>query len=102
MKKKYIDVEQIQFHYLPISAIGDVYALKNEVDKIPAADVQEVTHAHWIIIEHEYLNCSNCASSYFTGAESSEQARKWLEKGYAYSYCPWCGAKMDGKDEEDD
>lgn len=68
------------------------------IKKLPAADVQEVKHAHWVIIEYEYLNCSNCASSYFTGAESREQARKWLEKGYAYSYCPWCGAKMDEED----
>lgn len=79
---------------------GIISALQNIIDEISAADVQEVKHAHWIIIEYEYLNCSNCASSYFTGAESREQARKWLEKGYAYSYCPYCGAKMDEEENE--
>ena len=67
-----------------------------------ASDVQEVKHAHWIIIEYEYLNCSHCGESYYTGAESTEQAKEWLEKGYAYSYCPYCGAKMDEKEKEDE
>lgn len=71
-----------------------------EISDVPTADVQEVIHAHWVITEYEYLNCSHCGEAYYTGAESTEQAKEWLEKGYAYSCCPYCGAKMDGKDKE--
>ena len=69
-----------------------------DIKNAPTADVQEVKHAHWVIIEYEYLNCSHCGEAYYTGADSTKQAREWLEKGYAYSYCPNCGAKMDKED----
>ena len=67
-------------------------------DRPKDCPLQEEIHAHWVIIEYEYLNCSHCGESYYTGTESTEQAKEWLEKGYAYSYCPYCGAKMDEKE----
>lgn len=57
--------------------------------------LQEVKHAHWVITEYEYLDCSHCGKAYYTGADSHREAKEWLEKGHAYSYCPYCGAKMD-------
>lgn len=61
------------------------------IKKLPAADVQEVKHAHWY--EHivgteitdpilRYYVCSNC---------------HMINDLYA-EYCPWCGAKMDEED----
>lgn len=72
---------------------GIIDALQNIVDEIPAADVQEVKHAHWY--EHivgteitdpilRYYVCSNCDV---------------INDRYT-TYCPWCGAKMD--EEEND
>lgn len=52
------------------------------VDAIPAADVQEVIHAHWIGCGGIYHICSHC---------------KAIES-FAAPYCRECGAKMDGKD----
>lgn len=63
-----------------------------------AADVQKVTHAHWIIIEYEYFTCSACGESYFNGMDSNKMAEDYLKNNGAYKYCPWCGAKMDGKE----
>lgn len=51
----------------------------------PTADVEPVRHGHWIFrwrkISGDMFQCSNCA-----------------EVGYVkWYYCPYCGAKMDGK-----
>ena len=104
MKKKYIDIEQIQFHYLPISAIGDVYALKNEIDEIPTADVQEVKHGKWEQQTEplrwrdvDCAECSICGESYILNEYMDIDDIR-----YRWKYCPNCGARMDGKDEGND
>ena len=65
-------------------------------DEIPAADVEPVRHGHWI---EEYdcgyttPHCSECGETALTKEETSYD--------YVYSsYCPHCGAKMDGGDNE--
>jgi len=59
-----------------------------------------VKHGHWVITEYEYYDCSICGNAYFNGCDSHAEARERLEKrSYdVYSYCPYCGAKMDGKE----
>lgn len=51
---------------------------------VPAADVEEVRHGVWIADRY----CSRCK----------------FDKVFFYTevatYCPWCGAKMDGGGEE--
>lgn len=53
------------------------------------ADVQPVRHGRWITVVEtngkEYPKCANCQME-LDGLED------------AYSFCPYCGAKMDGKD----
>ena len=113
---KYIDAEllksEIENTYLDgdsamnhlESAEGDTLIGKFQVLDIiydqPTADVEEVIHAHWFITEYEYLNCSHCGKAYYTGADSTKQAKELLENGHVYPYCPFCGAKMDEEDEE--
>ncbi len=50
----------------------------------PAADVVEVRHAHWIEDDRE-ATCSGCKCRTFNWA------------AWSFDYCPFCGAKMDGK-----
>ena len=103
---RYIDAEQIQFHYLPIPAIGDVYALKYQVDKIPTADVAEVKHGKWDCEKHIILNtttiyikwkCSNCGVVAKKGLSYDDINNH----APSYLYCPECGAKMDGENNVD-
>ena len=63
---------------------------------IPAADVAPVKHGHWV---SEYdcgyttPHCSECGETALTKEETSYD--------YVYSsYCPRCGAKMDGGEGE--
>ena len=57
----------------------------------PAADVEPVKHGHWVKEKPDVLihwHCSVCKNCYY------------LEEPNA-NYCPNCGAKMDGGEEND-
>ena len=81
-----MDAKQIRYSWM-IDADGEEHdgvTLQSIIDKVPAADVVEVKHGHWIRKDykpcgHDYY-CSVC--------------------GYAvpqeYKHCPECIAKMDG------
>lgn len=85
-QKKYIDVESVKGMTI------DGWELDGIFDEIPAADVQEVKHAHWEdeyydeITELYYHTCSNC---------NTEITATCFD-----NYCPNCGAIMDGKENE--
>ena len=67
----------------------------NELDYVPAADVVEVRHGCWIVMDnrlHLDVKCSVCKSSFYV----YKQGQYRIEQS---NYCPNCGAKMDGKGE---
>lgn len=61
-----------------------------EVEGIPAADVRPERHGHWEEHEEIYAQCL-----YFCSECNKGQVR-----GSKTPFCPFCGAKMDGKDDE--
>lgn len=61
------------------------YAAEQLLDEIPAADVAPVVHGRW-----------NNMDGYKTRKVCSECGWDVPEYGKFYSYCPNCGAKMDG------
>lgn len=67
-----------------------------EIDWIPAADVVEVRHGHWIIktddYGNEYMMCSCCKDEFYPVDEDTVDSTP--------NYCPNCGAKMDGERRE--
>ena len=77
----------------------------NDVDAIPAADVAPVRHGRWIlgkdlpyswgqIPKNKYhLYCSECLEQAFNRSEDNDP-----DFDVDTSYCPNCGAKMDGCD----
>ena len=57
-----------------------------ELARIPSADVAPVRHGRWIDSGEGWVKCSVChAWDYYDG----------------FDYCPNCGAKMDGGDENE-
>ena len=56
-----------------------------DVDAIPAADVAPVVNGRWIYDEKAQRPYCSVCKGYFYGATNSPM-----------SYCPNCGAKMDG------
>ena len=73
---------------------GIVKVVREEMSKIPTADVAPVAHGHFV---HDgprvaggvdWWHCSNCGKL-VSGVETH------------FDYCPWCGAKMDGGDRDE-
>lgn len=66
--------------------VGAVKLIKEELNKVPAADVAPVTHGEWTLIGADkrgrggIWRCSACRKTYPCKCD----------------YCPNCGAKMDG------
>lgn len=73
------------------------------IDSQPTVELlkeKQPKKGHWIIDEYDYLDCSCCGESYYTGCDSTKEAQERLEKGQVYTYCPYCGAYMkDGEHE---
>lgn len=79
--------EKISEQYgIPIDELADVF-----VD-IPAAGVKEVVHGKWKYDDGMNWECSRCRRLALTFFCCDEQCRS--------PYCPNCGAKMDGGENE--
>ncbi|MBQ3529552.1 MAG: hypothetical protein IJA47_03560 [Oscillospiraceae bacterium] len=66
-----------------------VATIITEIENAPAVDAVEVVHGKWISADykpHIYRKCSKCGQRITVGKESN--------------YCPNCGAKMDGGNED--
>jgi len=91
---RYIDAEQIQYRFLPIPAVGDMFATKLDILKIPTADVEKVRHAKWIKNERYVCDSEDKPvvkiGEDFTCSECSRISKN--EEPYCH-----CGAKMDLK-----
>lgn len=61
------------------------------IDYEPAADVAPVVHGEWITIDG-ISRCSECG--YIPAYDSA------IDDLYYSPYCPNCGAKMDGKERQ--
>ena len=59
----------------------------------PAADVQEVKHGEWKQVYEDCWECSICGQEYYLGIETPKENE--------YHYCPYCGAKMNGKEDKE-
>lgn len=75
-----------------VSASEAINDFEEVIDAVPTADVVPIRHGHWIA-EYDcgYItpHCSECGETALTKEETSYD--------YVYSsYCPRCGAIMDG------
>ena len=82
---EYIELEVAK----KILADDYAYAAAKLLDTVPIADVQEVRHGKWLYEDSDIgwtdYKCSACGNIISTVAQDED----------LYSYCPYCGAKMD-------
>lgn len=68
-------------------ALEGLYVADREISACPAVDVAPVVHGRWEIVigsdGKEHMVCTEC--------------RKQQDLTGVFSYCPNCGAKMDGE-----
>lgn len=97
---KYVDVENInaadyvETWECTCSEFGTQTVMSvDDLRYLPGADVAPVVRGKWCVSEYEFLNCSVCGESMYTGCNSTKEAivlaKHWKR------YCPNCGAKMD-------
>ena len=73
----------------------DIY-IKRILNELPSADVEPVRHGYWKVVNDGYgdkayiCECSECKDTVWVYTNAD---RKW-------NYCPNCGARMDGKEQE--
>ncbi len=101
---RYIDAEKIEYKTVayPVfdfstgmvytKCLEGEYARQEDIESLPKADVREVKRGKWFrtvpTTTKSYRRiCSLCGKiAYMIRAR--------------YTYCPWCGAKMDGGESE--
>lgn len=73
-----------QCGYVQVVDVGDI-------EDAPAVDAAPVVHGRWIFNQEQWTwDCTNC--------------KGWVGSGVrirGYEYCPNCGAKMDGGNDND-
>ena len=62
-----------------------------EIREMPAADVAEVVHGQWYMLD----DCAN-AGLYCSACSRRVHREEFAYKKLKSKYCPHCGAKMDG------
>lgn len=69
------------------------------IQNAPTVDVVEVVHGHWILHPDfkQYDICSVCGTGCFKRIYDEHSVTVMF-----YSFCPNCGAKMDGERETDE
>lgn len=68
------------------------------IDAVPSADVVEVGHGHWQTDRYGNLLCSEC-KGFALYLETGCYVNRHMEQ-HKSDYCPNCGARMDGKEQE--
>lgn len=61
------------------------------ISDVPAADVAEVVHGQWYMLD----DCAN-AGLYCSACSRRVHREEFAYKKLKSKYCPHCGAKMDG------
>lgn len=84
---EYIDREALYEKITALRSVDCAALYRGDVEtaikEAPTADVEEVVHGEWLE-GNKRQSCSKCL---YRGAR-------------AWSYCPVCGAKMDGKEKD--
>lgn len=95
---RYIDAEKLTDSIFDWDmTIEDLYySLCKLVDDVPTADVQEVKHGYWIPErdpdENNRIQCFHCSVC--------DDDFHYIGAFVATPYCPNCGARMDGDNNE--
>ena len=69
-------------------------ALREALNRVPAADVVPVKHGRW-----GKADCFTVGNKRYAAYQCSVCGAMYQEVEYGFSFCPNCGARMDGDGE---
>ena len=72
--------------------IGEPGKARKLIEDAPTVDAVEVVHGHWYKAPHHPYRCSYCGEMALLDM--------YGESHYRSNYCPNCGAKMDGGNDD--
>ena len=84
-RNRYLDTPSL-YYPMYMTQLDERTHFKHIIADFPAEDVEPVRHGRWIASHDEFCACSICKYPVYVG---------WNQT----NYCPNCGAKMDGGDE---
>lgn len=70
----------------------------HKVLELPTIDAQPIIHAHWIMLDKQVGQCSNCG--YCQKSNGIDKTGHGNIHKLVYKWCAVCGAKMEEKHEE--
>ena len=80
----------------PLDSEDLEFEIYNMIDAAPTVDAVPVRHGEWK--PHPIKGCEEWDVCSACGIGTHRRLVSDLgEEEYSYSYCPWCGAKMDGE-----
>ena len=93
-----LELMEVDFRYEQCNQVSDY------VENIPAVDAVPVVHGAWKPIHFEggilsgenADRCSACGYDRLLGDEHGVRYKT------TYNFCPYCGARMDGKDDDNE
>ena len=100
-EKRLIDADALlkkQYNSSPLKALQFVEMVVDvrDIEDAPTVDAVEVVHGRWQIITDDYdcemMCCSVCKAEFYDGDNDTVDC--------LHNYCPNCGAKMDGGNED--
>ena len=87
---RYVDVDELIAEYDRVH-IGVAGGARKLMVEAPTADVQEVKHGEWFLLDecaNEGVYCSLCHKKVYKKDYANQKIKS--------KYCPNCGARMDG------
>ena len=97
---RYIDADEFEDELYEHEFLNwcDKDEVSELIDNMPTADVEPVRHGRWIKSKAGGVLCSECYS-YAPNVEKGSFTTRRIEQEKS-AYCPCCGAKMDGGNNE--
>lgn len=72
-----------------------INAAISKLDELPADDVRPERHGEWYNWGRDWKCCQH-----FQCSECKKEVVRCIDSKAQFQYCPYCGAKMDGKEGE--
>ena len=97
MTGRLIEADALYTLFVKMKSFGELTAKKaiRCVEEAPTVEAEPVRHGHWKPFDEDEYTCSLCGNIFVTMDGEHPLSNE-------FKYCPFCGAKMDAKEKENE